>query len=257
MAKSYRDPISGMRIDKGSPMDILNKAGKARPYKHLTYPTYQPSNYKPYKRPNYNSRPTEIDPLAGTLFILFMGLFLVYYFVLMPAIEWAKQHLIILSVVGVVVLALSIFIGPSFVRGLLASRKEAQLKAQEEKARLFNRVAAEIDDFKPARNELRNEYAYHLSLFHWLKRTFPSAEFEKQMGSSRPDIVIDNIAIELKGPTDHQALQSIADKCMRYAQHFSEGLIVVLFEVRVNHRLYDEWLDNLRRVFPHVKVIRK
>jgi hypothetical protein len=47
---------------------------------------------------------------------------------------------------------------------------------------LFDRIVKEIKEFEPPRKELGNEYAYHLSLFSWLKKTFPEAEYEKQRG---------------------------------------------------------------------------
>jgi hypothetical protein len=89
-----------------------------------------------------------------------------------------------------------------------------------------------------------------------LSKTFPSARIEEQRGSSRPDIVIDNIAIEIKGPTKSQDLKTIADKCMRYGEHFPDGIIIVLFEVKVNDRYYKEWLEGIKKYFPQVEVIR-
>lgn len=126
---------------------------------------------------------------------------------------------------------------------------------EREKEKLINRVIAEINGFRPAREQLHNEYAYQLSLHQWLKRVFPSAVIEEQRGRSRPDIVIDNIAIEVKGPTGHNALNTIATKCMMYAGHFPDGIIIVLFEMNVSDEYFSNWRTALEKKFPGVIVI--
>lgn len=80
---------------------------------------------------------------------------------------------------------------------------------------------------------------------------------EKQRGSSRPDIVIGGIAIEVKGPTRDKDLKTIADKCMRYSQYYKQGLIVVLFDTDVNPYMYKEWFEGLKKTHPQVVVIKK
>ncbi len=120
---------------------------------------------------------------------------------------------------------------------------------------LFNDVVSEIKKFKPAR-KYHDEFTYQVGLVEFLRSKFPNANIEQQKGSSRPDIVIDHIAIELKGPTKTIELQTIADKCMRYYQHFEE-LIIVLFEVEVNEQRYNEWKIGVNNTFPNVKIICK
>ena len=80
------------------------------------------------------------------------------------------------------------------------------------------------------------------SLFSFPRRVrFPSS-----------DIVVGNIAIEIKGPTTNQGLQSIADKIARYRLHFA-GIVCVLFDVQ-DEAHYREWLRGIRD--PDVVVIR-
>lgn len=257
-------------------------------YGRRTYGGYHPENYK-YRRISEGSR---LPPEAQAIFAIIVLLALIYVFIIQPFINWVKTHIFLFSMIIVIILIICIisvyfyiknrrkkklerlaFEEEQRARGLVSFTdrygKEVWDKLEEieklkkideeerEKEKLFNRIIEEIRDFKPAREQLRNEYAYHLSLYSWLKKTFPQAEYEKQRGSSRPDIVIEEIAIEVKGPTDATALTTIADKCMRYAHHYKEGLIVVLFEVNVNEYRYNEWLSSLNRQFPHVKVIRK
>ena len=47
---------------------------------------------------------------------------------------------------------------------------------------------------------------------------------------------------------------------MRYSQHFKNGMIIVLFDVGVNYRWYEEWVNGIKRTYghlAHVEVVRK
>jgi hypothetical protein len=134
-------------------------------------------------------------------------------------------------------------------------RKKEDEKANEEES-LFRRIVKEIEEFKPAKERLRHEYNYQLNLHGWLKRTFKSARIEMQRGSARPDIVIDNIAIEIKGPTRRAELENIASKLLRYPLHF-ERVVVVLFELDVNNQYYQDWLEGMNKKHPDVEIIEK
>jgi len=148
-----------------------------------------------------------------------------------------------------------------FGNGKWGNPSEVKKWAEEDdaariKESLEYRVAQLIKEFKPAR-KLRDEYVYENSLYSWLKSQFPEIKVQMQKGSSRPDIVIENIAIEIKGPT-HRAdqLDSVLGKLLRYPQHF-EKVIVVLFDVTVSESYYNDWLIGLKNKFPEVEVIRK
>jgi hypothetical protein len=122
---------------------------------------------------------------------------------------------------------------------------------------LFLSVVNEIYSFKPLLPDYENELPYHIDLVRWLQIKFPILQVELQRSSSRPDIVIEDIAIEIKGPTYEEGLQSIADKCLRYHHHFKQ-MIVVLFDIRTKtNRFYSEWEDGLKKHFPDVMVIKK
>lgn len=105
-----------------------------------------------------------------------------------------------------------------------------------------------------------HEYSYQSELAQWLKSRFSDTNIEIQRGSSRPDIVVKGIAIEIKGPTGENELRTIADKCMRYSQHFKSGIIIVLFDVQVNSRWYVEWVNGIKKThehLTHIEIIRK
>lgn len=116
-------------------------------------------------------------------------------------------------------------------------------------------IIASINEFQPAR-AYTEESHYQIELNGWLKSRFPSAAIEIQTGYSRPDIVVDNVAIEIKGPTRTRDLNTIMDKCHRYLQNH-DHLIVVLFNVDVPSDRYADWLDGIETHYPDVLIIRK
>ncbi len=116
-------------------------------------------------------------------------------------------------------------------------------------------IVKTIEEFKPLRS-YKNEDRYRMELVGWLKAKGFNAYIEVQKGHSRPDIVIDNIAIEVKGPTDKEELKTIADKCVRYLHYFDQ-LIIVLFDVNVDEEYYREWYKGMQKQFPHVVILRK
>ena len=122
-----------------------------------------------------------------------------------------------------------------------------------EARKLVNRLTSHIEGFRPLR-DYANEWDYHRELQIHTKAVFPDARIEVQTGSSRPDIVVQNIAIEVKGPTHTRDLQTIADKLMRYSQHY-DTVIVVLFDVQVNERRYEEWERGIKKTFGDVRII--
>ena len=117
-------------------------------------------------------------------------------------------------------------------------------------------VADFIMKFNPSQ-DYPFELPYQTELVGWLKSKFPEAVIEEQRGSSRPDISIGGIAIEVKGPTRDQDLQTLADKCLRYPTYYKEGIIIVLFNVYVNSSRYNDWSEGFKLKHPQIIVIKK
>ncbi len=139
--------------------------------------------------------------------------------------------------------------------------KELTQEDMDDAQELINIIQQAILEYKPYRRYFQ-EILYQDTLASHLRTKLPDreVEIEKQRGSSRPDIVVDGVAIEIKGPTNKSGLISVADKCMRYKIHYPKGLIIVLFDVDtydVNDYYYREWLEGLKRTHPGVMVIRK
>lgn len=118
-----------------------------------------------------------------------------------------------------------------------------QIEEEEMGIRKIKEIVEYIENFEPSRN-YKNEFGYHIELQGYLKGRYDQSMIEIQTGSSRPDIVIDSIAIEVKGPTHSKDLVTIPDKILRYSKYY-DHIIVVLFNVSVNERRYDEWLDGI------------
>ena len=122
----------------------------------------------------------------------------------------------------------------------------------------YSEVIRSIEAFRPARN-YGLESQYQIELNGFLKSKYPESEvdIEVQVNDSRPDIVIDNqIAIEIKGPTSFNDLETIFGKCHRYQQDF-DFMIVALFDVQVDEQKYERWEGGIMQYFPDVRIIRK
>ncbi|MBN1215459.1 MAG: hypothetical protein JXA99_08435 [Candidatus Lokiarchaeota archaeon] len=132
--------------------------------------------------------------------------------------------------------------------------KELKDKIKKNGNKILLEVKKVILEFVPFRHYDKEIY-YQDTLAQFLRSKFPDTKIEVSVGSTRPDIVVKGIAIEIKGPTSHKDLVSIADKCLRYKQNFPNGLICVLFKVNVSKQLYKEWLKGLKEYHPDVDVI--
>jgi hypothetical protein len=111
-----------------------------------------------------------------------------------------------------------------------------------------------IRRFKPSRN-YQYEIDYQNELYSWLLREFP-VQYEKQTGSSRPDLIIKNIAIEIKGPTGNRELDTLTTKFLKYSNHYPY-FIIVLFDCKFSEGHYNEIYNGILKFAPHVKIIRK
>jgi len=108
---------------------------------------------------------------------------------------------------------------------------------------LLDRIVAAIERFEPA-CRWKREREYQIDLAGYLKRQFPDLELyvEPQSGASRPDLAINDIAIEVKGPTTSQDLSTIPEKIAKYSNYY-QSLVFVLFEPMYSERRCNEILS--------------
>ena len=119
----------------------------------------------------------------------------------------------------------------------------------------FRELILKINQFNPSKKWTYEE-GYQAELQGYLKREFTNSVVEVQTGASRPDIVINDIAIEIKGPTDNAALLTLGSKCVKYLQHYRK-LIIVLFDPIYSEAEYNETIGGIRQRFKDVEIIIK
>ena len=113
-----------------------------------------------------------------------------------------------------------------------------------------------ILEFQPSRR-YDNELPYQIELAGFLKSYYQDTKIEERRGNTRPDIVVEGVAIEVKGPTRDHDLVTLTDKCGRYRQYFPPNLIIVLFDIRVNQYRLNETVKSIKNIFPEVVIIKK
>ena len=126
---------------------------------------------------------------------------------------------------------------------------------KDEANKLFFDVIKSVNEFKHSRN-YSSEEGYHAELYGWLKAHFKNAKTEERIGSSKPDISIGNIAIEVKGPTDDNAINTLPAKCLKYLNHY-DNLIFVLFNSHFSENNFREIAHSIKKYHPGVIIIRK
>lgn len=113
------------------------------------------------------------------------------------------------------------------------------------------RVKNWILSFNP-KKDYELEADYHNELFHWLKHKDPQTISKQQRGSAIPDIVIGDVAIEVKGPTENRDLGTIPDKSWRYLGEDDpySFLFIVLFKPRFTDDHFHVILRQLKYQYP-------
>jgi len=126
---------------------------------------------------------------------------------------------------------------------------------KNEEPSVLDQIIRAIESFVPS-TVWNNEEGYHAELFSVLKQSFPEVSVDPQKDSSRPDLLIQEIGIEIRGPTDAAELKSLPDECLRYSPHY-QNLIFVLFKPEFTELLYKEITDGITRTYPNVRIVRK
>jgi len=214
------------------------------------------------------------------LIVLAIAAVLVWEFLIKPFAEWIKLHALVVSI-GALVLGILIILACYFfwrlarekdeLRSVLESKgyseykdyygtskwgTEREIADWKKEDKLFCDILEVIRIFTPSKVWEREE-PYHLELQGCLRTRFRQSRIEVQTASSRPDIVIDHIAIEVKGPTYDGDLETIPEKCEKYLKHWKR-LILVFFEPRYSDEKWNELIRPLPKQYKHsVELIRK
>jgi len=176
-----------------------------------------------------NPKPTLIIIGIAIVVILCM-------FVAQPVLAWISENkgILLASFFAVVVVVVALFIW--WHRERLKKQNEAfyQLTGVIKALRYTPVFNYEID--------------YQALLYGYLiGKGYTNIMYEPRSGDSRPDLSVDGIAIEVKGPTGADALRTIADKAMKYSNHY-HFLIAVLFDPYCRFSKVDETISGLGRI---------
>jgi hypothetical protein len=97
---------------------------------------------------------------------------------------------------------------------------------------------------------------YRAEMGAYLRENLSGHTVEVHDHWSKPPIVIDTIAVDVKGPADDHALETLSTNCLQYARSY-RSLIVVLFDRRFSSDHYDDMIAKLEGIFQNVTVILK
>ncbi len=192
-----------------------------------------------FKLLNFMEKPGGKDKIIYSVFgFVFLLIVLITDFIGFNLLLWLLFVLLIIS----------------FITYRLLKSRSFDIQTED----MYSKTVQLIKNFKP-KYKYRKEDPYQEELWEYLRSHLGASnvEMEKQIGSSRADIAVGGhqVGIEVKGPTKTHDLQTIADKCQRYEQHF-ETVVVVLFDVNIMDRRYDEWLKGHIRFHPNIPIIR-
>ena len=191
---------------------------------------------KKYYRKSRKRKNDEINEIFAISFSIVLFWFFIYYNFILPNIENIKFYWLIFIVWILVILLLYIL--------LKINKKKRRLKNIDNFIlELYN----EISLFKPLR-EYSSEEPYQLELAWFLKKTYNNLDIEITKWDTRPDIIIDNISIEIKWPTGKWELRTIPDKIMRYLKHW-DYIIIILFNLNVDSKYYKDWKNDIYNTF--------
>lgn len=193
---------------------------------------------------NRKATGSSLGVLWSMLFVLILILVFFVWTLFLQLTVWARMYPDFAALLAVLLITL-----------LLESFLMYFSHQSQKRERLFCLILKEIKNFVPSRN-YTTEFGYHAELQGWLKSKFPKSKIVIQLGSSRPDIVIGNVAIEVKGPTTNKSLSMVTAKCIKYFRNY-DRLILALFKPRYSDKACEETISGLQQYFPTVVVIRK
>ncbi len=183
-------------------------------------------NKKYYSKKYYNKKNNNSDIIEGISW-LFGWIFILIFF-----LYYTNKKLL-----DNIILFLEIFI-PIFLISwglifyyLKDKRKKIEEKRKENIPDFLLKLENNIRWFKPLKKYDKEE-SYHTWLYAYLQHFYPNLEIEKSIEYSRPDIVIDNIAIEIKWPTNMSALKTLPDKINQYLNKW-DYLFIVLYDINI------------------------
>jgi hypothetical protein len=100
------------------------------------------------------------------------------------------------------------------------------------------------------------ERAYEAQLYTALKAKGFDVDYESQRRGARFDLVIGDIAVELKVVKNTSIFDSLYGQVARYCDQFSKIIIVLIDQFR-NPSVMDKEIERLKKISPNIEVIIK
>ena len=185
---------------------------------------YYPKKKYYRKRKYYSNNNQEIDPIAWLIVLIIIFSYMTYTLFIKPNLEN-------------IILFLQIFISTIIIIAWVLYYYFNQKKKTIEQDRISKipdfllKLEKDIKSYKPYK-KFDKEEPYQIWL-HWhLQHEYPELEVEKTIDYTRPDIIINDIAIEIKWPTKMSWLSTLPDKINKYLPK-RDYLFIVLFDINI------------------------
>ena len=191
---------------------------------------YTKNNY--YKKRYYSKNNQTIDSITWIILIFLLWLYTIYETFIKPNIESITLFLKIFTPILIIISLMLVF---------YIYKRKRRIKREEEKNKpnFILGLKNKIKSFTPSQKHKKEEL-YQMELLWYLKNDYQNAVIEETKSFSRPDITIDDIAIEIKWPTNMSWLQTIPDKINKYLNRWNY-LFIVLFDINiVNYKTKEE-----------------
>jgi hypothetical protein len=200
--------------------------------------------------------------------LIISGLYLFYLYVVPPLLVWIIQNIL-----AVIVALICLSIATAVVLKRRRRRAEAggrnngsptifkfswkppDMDNPDAYSKLALAVYNSIEEFRPS-NSYDKEKPYHDELFSHLKKEFPQAEMEPMIQGGRPDIEIERIAVEVKGPTRNRDLDTLTSKVLIYGSKYT-FVFCILFKPEFSESRFQVLKEALQQRLPHCGVITK
>lgn len=193
-----------------------------------------------YRKKRYSKKNIDIESIFWLIIWLSILTVYAYKMYILPNIEILKHYLFILLIILLFILIIFLFY--KIIRRRKNNKIELERKVNIPSFLLD--LETKIKEFKPIR-QYKEELLYQTELVWFLKNNYPDVEIEQTRNFSRPDIIIDDIAIEIKWPTNMAALKTLPDKINSYLPKW-DYLFIVLFNIDIvsdkekNIKIYEE-----------------
>ena len=189
----------------------------------------------------------DTDKISALIVMILLFLYMTYRLFILPNIESIKYYWMIVWTILLVLLIIF------FIYKINKKRKYKSLENDRIKniPIFIKDLNSKISSYKPLRYHSKEE-PYQMELAWFLRNNYKTLDIEVFKNNSRPDIVIDEIAIEIKWPTNRSELKTIPDKIIRYLKDW-DYLFIVLFKVEISKKEFNEWKNDIYETFENKK----